>query len=343
MKINLLLTFDYELPLGGMNSSYYEALFKPTENLLKKSAELKVPIVLFADILSYVKFKTWDEINFAQPFKNQLQTALKQGHDVQLHIHPHWLETKYENQRFIPSEKFQLGDYDDEMIEDIIEKSIKELTTIGKATNEAYQCTAFRAGGYNLSPATSTILTSLYRHGIRYDSSICKGYFFSSAISKVDYRKCNPKCNWELDFNGDFFGQASKNGILEIPIAGKPKSLFEIPTSFKLKKWASRAVNHGYMIHIQNDANSWNRLRQLFSYRMLTVDNYTYTSDYLMDILHYNVKKYSSEKEIFISLIGHPKSMGTYALDLLEQFITKAKVKYQDDICFLTFQNIVKP
>jgi hypothetical protein len=56
-----------------------------------------------------------------------------------------------------------------------------------------------------------------------------------------------------------------------------------------------------------------------------------------MDILHDNVKKYSGEKEIFISLIGHPKSMGAYALDLLEQFITKAKAKYKDDIYFSTF------
>jgi len=86
--LKLLLTFDYELPLGGIVKSYRHSLFDPTDRLMELLEKLKVPAVFFADILSYVKFGEWDETGFAQAFKNQMQQAIYKGHDVQLHLHP---------------------------------------------------------------------------------------------------------------------------------------------------------------------------------------------------------------------------------------------------------------
>jgi len=340
-KINILLTFDYELPLGGIEKDYSDALFSPTEKLLQLSEKLQVPLVFFADILSYVQFKKWNFDNYCSPFKNQLQRALRLGHDVQLHTHPHWLDSQFENQRFIPSNKFELADFSDTEIEQIIKLGIDELTHICKEVNADYQCNAFRSGGFNLNGSTQTILQSLHQNGIRFDSSVVKGYFFSSAISYVDYRKTVKKCNWYLDFAGDF-SKESTNGILEIPVASIPKSFFEIPTRFKLKTLENRAVNRGFVIHTEKDPNKFNRMRQLFSARTLTVDNYTYSVDYLMKILKYNLSKYKKEVPIYLSLIGHPKSMGDYSLQLLAKFVSRAKNLYKTDIQFCTFQQLEK-
>ena len=339
-KINILLTFDYELPLGGIRKDYRDALFEPTEKLLQTVEQLQVPLVFFADILSYVKFKEWDFENYCLPFKNQLQNALNNGHDIQLHTHPHWLDSQFSGQRFIPSDKFELADFSDNEIERIIKLGIDELNHICKEIRPDYQCNAFRSGGFNLNTSPKTILQVLYQNGIRFDSSIAKGYFFSSAISYVDYRKTAKKCNWYLDFAGDF-SKECQSGILEIPVASKPKSFFEVPTQFKLKKFENRAVNRGFVIHAEKDPNKLNRIRQLFSARMLTVDNYTYCVDYLMKILKYNISKYKKEEAVYCCLIGHPKSMGNYSLELLTEFVTKAKAEYKDDLCFSTFQKIV--
>ena len=337
-KINILLTFDYELPLGGMRKDYGDALFEPTEKLLQTAEHLQVPLVFFADILSYVKFKEWDFENYCLPFKNQLQHALRNGHDIQLHTHPHWLDSQFENQRFIPSKKFELVDFFEKEIQQIIKMGIDELNEICKEVDTDYQCNTFRSGGFNLN-GTQTILNALYQNGIRFDSSIVKGYFFSSAISYVDYRKTAKKCNWYLDFEGDF-SKECPSGIMEIPIASKPKSLFEIPTQFKLKKFENRAVDRGFVIHTEPDTNKFNRIRQLFSARMLTVDNYTYSADYLMDILKYNLSKYKKEEPIYLCLIGHPKSMGDYSLELLTEFVTKSRNLYNNDIQFCTFKQL---
>jgi hypothetical protein len=144
-----------------------------------------------------------------------------------------------------------------------------------------------------------------------------------------------------LDFEGNF-SKENTDGILEIPVASIPKSLFEIPTRFKLKKVENRAVNRGYVIHTKKDTNKLNQIRQLFSARILTVDNYTYSVDYLMKILKHNVSKYKKEMPIFLSLIGHPKSMGGYSLELLANFVTQARSLYKDDIQFCTFNHLEK-
>ena len=340
-KINILLTFDYELPLGGIRNDYNDALFEPTEKLLQVAERLHVPLVFFADILSYVQFKNWGIENYCVPFKNQLQKALRRGHAIELHTHPHWLDTRFENQRFIPSDKFELADFSDKEIDEIIRLSISELTDICNEASSDYQCTAFRAGGFNLNRSAKTILNALYQNGIRFDSSIAKGYFFSSAISHVDYRKTAQKCNWYLDFEGDF-SKENSSGILEIPIASKPKSFFEIPTQFKLKIVENRAVNRGTVIHTEKDPNKFNQIRQMLSARILTVDNYTYSADYLMKILKYTVSKYKKETPIYFCLIGHPKSMGDYSLELLANFVTQARNLYHDAIQFCTFKSLEK-
>ena len=56
MNIKILLTFDYELPLGGV-SSYNKGIFEPTEKLLSLVNKLGIPIVLFSDICSVIQFE----------------------------------------------------------------------------------------------------------------------------------------------------------------------------------------------------------------------------------------------------------------------------------------------
>ncbi|NOX84607.1 MAG: hypothetical protein GXO86_01375, partial [Chlorobi bacterium] len=53
--IKIFLTFDYELPLGGITRSYEHSLFAPTIKLLELAEELNVPLVFFTDILSFIK------------------------------------------------------------------------------------------------------------------------------------------------------------------------------------------------------------------------------------------------------------------------------------------------
>lgn len=346
-KLTLFLTFDHELPLGGVKTSWDDALFEPTNELFKVASELDVPITLFTDVLCGIRFREWDEEGFYKPYVAQLIKAVTAGHDVQLHLHPHWLTSGFEGKRFIPSNDYSLSDFmenrDGNDVDSIISKGIEFLNENIKPSYPAYHCNAFRAGGYNLgdSHSRSSILRSLYNNGILYDSSIAKGYYFSSGISVVDYSRTPGKANWHLSADGDI-SKDSGSGILEIPIASIPKSVFEVPTLFKMKKYAYRApLGRGYQIHEGKPGNLKNKLRSFISTRMLGFDNYTYEPEYLIRILDYNVRKYKNEENVMLSIVGHPKTMGNYAWDMMRYFVKTVRTKYPDAV-FTTFTQLDK-
>jgi hypothetical protein len=331
MKLKLILTFDHELPLGGVRTSYKQALFDPTRRLFDLAEKLEVPMVLFTDILCALKFRKWDEELFYKPYIEQLHEAVGRGHDVQLHLHPHWLTSYFENKTFFPSKEYKLADFARNpafSIETIIEMGIKFLTQECSRVNPSYTCNAFRAGGYNIESETARIFSSLYENGIRYDSSIIKGYYFRSALSEVNCQDMPSAPNWFIGTDGDIRKEAS-SGILEVPIGSIPKTPFEVPTRFKLKRLAGQAPeDHGYQIHEGNPTDFKSKFKMLFSARMLSFDNYTLSLEYLMKILDYNVRKYSSYDSVIMSVSGHPKSMGDYSFQLMESFVNRVRQKY---------------
>ena len=95
-KIKILLTFDYELPLG-FSRDYEAGLFRPAQRLLERAGEIGVPVVLFADVCSAIRFESWDRKGFYDRFVEQVQLYLQRGNDVQLHIHPHWMTSSFSN------------------------------------------------------------------------------------------------------------------------------------------------------------------------------------------------------------------------------------------------------
>jgi hypothetical protein len=343
-NLKIFLTFDHELPLGRLNTTFEKAIFEPTYNVLQLAESLDVRVVLFTDVLCALRFKKWDNEGYYKPYINQLKSAVKKGHDIQLHLHPHWLTSNYENGVVTPSDDFKLADFANKQypnnIPGIIKTGIAFLNEVCSEASGDYKCIAFRAGGYCLAPETDKIFTGLYENGIRYDSSICKGYYFKSAISEVNYNNAPSVANWFIGTDGNY-NKVSTGGIFEIPIAGKPKNLFEVPTKFKMKKYQNRGPeNRGTQIHEDKPSGFVYKVRQALASRMLTFDNYTYSVSYLMEVLNYHVQKYSDSETIMLSAIAHPKSMGDYSLQLMKNFIEQTREKYGEKVQFYTYHQL---
>ena len=73
---------------------------------------------------------------------------------------------------------------------------------------------------------------------------------------------------------------------------------------------------------------------------VLSFDRDYMTLNMLDKIVNYNVKKFQHEKEIFLTVISHPKSMGKYHLNLMKDFVLSMKKKYGDDLSFVTYRSI---
>jgi hypothetical protein len=312
---------------------------------MQTAEKLGVGVTLFTDILGAERYEEWDLEAFYLPYKQQLNRALKNGHDVQLHIHPHWLTSNYKDEKFVPSNDFCLADFKSDAtfggIKGIVNRAATKLRSICRESDSAYNCIAYRAGGFNLQPCTSEILEALESVGILYDSSIAKGYYFKSDISEVDYRNMPKQSNWYLNPTNIHI-EAVGRGMLEIPIAAKPKSIFEIPTAFKMKKYRNRAPQqHGSVIHSGSKIELSAKFKMLFASRMLSFDNYTVSSSYLFNILEYNIKNHKSDNDLLLSVISHPKSMGSYSFKLMERFILDVKQHYPNAE-FVTYKDLFK-
>ena len=339
-RLNLFLTFDYELPLGGWDVPPEDALIKPTHTILALCDKLHISVVFFVDALSFIRFRSLKNNAFENMVRKQLLEIVQRGHDIQLHLHPHWFTSQLDNEMYNPSNDFKLADFSEREITDMVVQSIDYLNEIAKQVNPAYRCLAFRAGGFNLENSP-LIFRVLSQNGIVIDSSMCHDYYFVSDISKVDYRHLPNRSNWF--FQDGKFREPTSSGIYEIPIAGKNKSIFEIPTFVKSKLYKNRTPeNRGKMIHRDYRLPFREKIRKAMSSRMLSFDNFTCSSRYLLKILQYNVKKFRNREEINLSIIGHPKAMDWYNFKLMEDFVAAVRKLYGNQVEFTVFQEFAK-
>jgi len=347
-KIKLLLTYDYELPLGSC-VSYNKGLFSPSEKIIKLAEELKVPLVFFVDICSAIVFKKWDYDNYYLPFKNQIQELIKKGNDVQLHIHPHWLDSTYKNGSFFPSDSYILSDFKNNAypnnIEGVVKQSVDELNEICLEADPNYKCIAYRGGGYNLYPDRDKIISALYNNGIRIDSTMLKNYYYKSDLKCEDYRTLPKKQNWYINLDGKFTNKIDK-AILEIPVTTMPAFLSErikrVVKKIKNKeKYKKLIYNHTGTGMIGTTSKTKDKiLNGVYSPFVLSFDNLTTDVELLERIINYQTKKYSKQDELILCVNSHPKGFGEHQFNLMKDFITKIKSNNKFDIEFTTLKQI---
>ena len=351
-KIKLVLAFDHELSLGG-TSSFERDLFEPADRLLDLAAEIAVPVVFFTDVLSGIKHAEWGVEAFAGPYRAQLARAISEGHDVQLHLHPHWLDSRWESGKFRPSRSFALADFRSAPapndIPGIVARGVAYLRDVCAGVDPNYRCIAFRAGGYNMTGDTGLILRSLYDNGIRIDSSIIRGYYFRSGISEIDFRRVTRKANWFIPLSGPIDAVAKESefpAMFEVPIASAPRTpLNNLPfLARRVVHRKRRPASVGYSIHDGSTSRSEKLMRLLpFSAWTLSFDDFANSAADAMSIFRRYVDDHSGETEIICATVSHPKSMGAHARSVMKGFVESARGEYGNRLEFHTFTTVPLP
>lgn len=342
----MIFGFDYELPLSGARSIDV-GLFNPAEKLLEAAQAANIPICLFSDILSYHKFKEWGNKEYCSKYEAQTQKAIDYGNEIQLHIHPQWLETTYNDDRFYPPLTYSLADYADPQgeftIENIIQLSQEALSDLCKPFDSNFKSVAYRAGGLTLYPHTKRIITALMENGIKIDSTIAKGYYWVNSQLHVDFRNMPAKPIWFLSPD-NAINEEGESGIFEIPIAGKPKNFItNFPTRFKRKKYAYREYDCQALPWPHSPKSTkWDHFLNSFTPRVLGFDFFTQNVEDVMSVLEYNLKIYDKYDTVYLSTLGHPKLMGDYAIETMLGFVKRVREKYSGLVEFTTFKKIAE-
>ena len=199
--LNLCITFDYELWLDRIETGDYELLFEPTEKILEMLRQEGVKTTFFADVCSVMRHNDYGLKDYCERFSSQLQKAARDGHDVQLHIHPSWKNCVYENGHWdmsysgycIQSYGFEPDKADSGY--NIIRSGIEYLNNIIRPINSDYKCIAYRAGGFCVKPEEE-LMTALYENGIRIDSSVAIGQKASEGEQIYDFSQYAYELDW---------------------------------------------------------------------------------------------------------------------------------------------------
>ena len=344
-KVTLVLSFDHELSLGGTDS-YERNLFEPTERLLDLANEIRVPVCLLTDILSAVRFENWDRSVFYDPYCRQLQRALHEDHEVQLHLHPHWVDVQLEGRRFVLGKRYALGDFHGEApprdIAGIVRQGADTLSAICRHADPHWQCLAFRAGGYALGNHSDLVLKALWQNGIRVESSVAKGYFLKTRDSCVDFRHMPSQANWWVAPSGPL-DRPGTEGFFEVPIVAVPRNPWNnVPFLLKRVLHRRHYYDSGGIGFHDARGQGWDKLARLFPFTAwhLSFDYHTHSARGLLRILEGHMRAHANDEHIYGAAIGHPKSIGPYQRQLMREFVNLARERFGGRLTFATYKQV---
>src|SRR3990172_3799541 len=99
---------------------------------------------------------------------------IERGHDVQLHIHPHWHSARYDAGYFRLGRNWNIATYDEADRKAMLSTSIAYLEELIGPIRPGYQVTSFKAGAWALQPSHG-ILGDLASFGIALVTGVGKG------------------------------------------------------------------------------------------------------------------------------------------------------------------------
>ena len=97
-KKKIILSYDYELFFGDRSGTVVKSLIEPTNLLLNAMDSVGFKGNFFVDwqMLKYLKeANTERTLADYQLIVDQLKDMVCRGHRIELHIHPHWVDAKY--------------------------------------------------------------------------------------------------------------------------------------------------------------------------------------------------------------------------------------------------------
>ena len=349
--IYFLFSADHEIFFGENYKTEKELLVDTTYKLMNLLMEYEIPISLMTDVCSVFKYRELGLYEYPKIMEEQLKYAISNNHDVQLHLHPHWVNSFYKDGiwRF-NKDKYKLHDFgfynQDDLITGnyIVKKGKEYLENLLMPINSNYRCVAFRAGGWCLQPERD-LIQCLLENNIKIDTTIYKGGHIKSETHFLDYRDVPKEINWFISPSRGL-KYKSDTGIFEIPIGSifdKPQIYYKkLINKSNRKRYLKQSVN-GVPINFERQTllcKLKSKIRNFINQPiMFSFDNSTSTemidfTKYYLNYLDYRNNDY------YISIIGHPKVINDSNLIEIDKYCKEVKKKYINEVKFTNYLEV---
>lgn len=312
------LTFDYELFFGANTGTIQNCLLRPTQKLIDLAFKHQIPLVFYVDA-GYL-YQLRKHIHLEQCAKDYALVAeqLKQlnaaGHEIALHIHPHWEDSVYENDQWkIDTKRYKLSDFSEQEIESIVSNYHQALIEIiGKP------CQSYRAGGWCVQPF-EPIKQALVRNNIYKDASVYyKGVHLSPAHS-YDFTSAPDKDFWKFEI--DPCKEEANGSFIEVPTTPDV-----IPPLFYWNLYLKMRSDPEYYRPV-GDGSWLVDKKRLYKHFYSSTNHFACADGFFASRLVKILNRAEKENRKHVSVLSHPKSLAPYSFDALEIFIVKAKSK----------------
>lgn len=316
----IILTLDYELFFGTKSGTVEKCMIEPIDLLIVLFEKYNCKMTIFWDVLHYIKAKELGVKHEVKKLKRSIEKLVQNGHDVQLHIHSHWVDAIYKDKKWIfPTyEHYNLQSFSKEKILDIVTNAKKTIEDITKQ-----EVVAFRAGGWQIEPFEK-IKDALAENEIFYDSSVAFGKKQKSSIVNLNFKNYPQDSVYKFEDTPKV--KKSGGSFVEYQIKSIKVPNYIISYSY-IKKLITREsyppLGDGVGIGNTN-TNLFDRYKVLLeraclgSRDMLSLE---FTSEFIFKYMLKKSKNYSV-------MIGHPKSIGYKHIKVLEEVLKSNEIKF---------------
>jgi hypothetical protein len=322
--MKIYLTFDYELYFGAKHGTVENCILAPTRELIRIGKEENARFVFFVDCGYVLKL---DEYRKKYPvlekdhgsIVSQIKELHALGHDIQLHIHPHWEDSYFDGEKWIIDiKRYKLTDFPDADIQDIVKRYKKVIEDLcGKKVN------AYRAGGWCLQPFER--LAPVFKNeGIRIDSSVFRNGQFSSEQYSFDFRNAPGKDIYH--FENDPVKEDKNGFFTEVPISpirNSPLFFWKLFFLGRKDPYLHKPLGDGQAIPAPGYRK---KLLTRFTNNPVSMDGY---NSHLMQKALNKLERKKAENMV---VIGHPKALSRYSIKMIREFVQANKNKHTFNI-----------
>lgn len=244
----IILSVDYEL-FGNGSGDVVRHMIEPAWQLADMGRRLGVQFTFFVEIEEYLAFRKYRaalaEVLRYDPaalIEKQIAELVRQGHDVQLHLHPQWHSAEFRDGMWILDKTKNTVDELFKNQEDAtryIADRKQTLEQLAHAAEPAFSVSAYRAGAFCAQPG-DRLLRALAANGILFDSSLVKG-MFRNRYPRLDFRKA-PKDLSYWRVSNDVSSEETSGAVIEVPVFSRMGRRYSQLTLQRLKAKFSSQV-----------------------------------------------------------------------------------------------------
>lgn len=333
---NLLITFDYELFLGRRSGRPLDCMLQPTNRILEILKPFGAKAIFFVDTTYLCKLKEQSKthpecIEDFTAIANQLIEMIRDGHYVQPHIHPHWLDAIYNPSTrefdLTNIDRYRFHQLSNEDKKTVFSSTVNILQEIIYPHFPDYKINAFRAGGWSIQPF-SDFKEQFIEHGIQYDLTVVNSLYQFSNAQIFDYSDAPKKHIYRFEnkvVEENEGGQFIQIGSSVIPITKnldlidriykKLLNIFKLDKDYGMGEGQASYPIQGHTPRSKDGFNIFSRTHEVASFENLS-------------IIKLQVYKKHLSGTNFLHLVSHPKMLGRHNLYIFDQFIKSVYKKH---------------